>query len=127
MSPEDKASLLERAEEDLRAAEILRREDDELTTTICFHLQQYAEKVVKAKLDELGVDYPARHNLITLLNLFKGTDLASELFDEASALTDYATSARYDSVTPTVEQMNEAFEQAKRIVEAVKKVDSLNI
>ena len=58
MSPEDKVSLLERAEEDLRAAEILRREDDELTTTICFHLQQYVEKIVKAKLDEMGVDYP---------------------------------------------------------------------
>ncbi len=36
MSPEDKVSLLERAEEDLRAAEILRREDDELTIAVCF-------------------------------------------------------------------------------------------
>ena len=61
--PENKSSLLERAEEDLRAAEILRKEDDELTTTICFHLQQYVEKVVKAKLDELGISYPLRHNL----------------------------------------------------------------
>ena len=61
--PENKSSLLERAEEDLRAAEILRKEDDELTTTICFHLQQYGEKVVKAKLDELGISYPLRHNL----------------------------------------------------------------
>ena len=120
--PEDKASLLERAEEDLRAAEILRREDDELTTTICFHLQQYVEKVVKAKLDELGISYPTKHNLITLLNLFEGKNLAAKLFEEASSLTDYATSARYDSVTPTIEQMNKAFDQAKRIVEAVEKI-----
>jgi len=117
--PENKDSLLTRAYEDLRAAEILRKEDDKLTTTICFHIQQYVEKMVKAKLDEMGIPYPSKHNILTLLNLFPEKDLASKLFDEASALTDYATSARYDAVAPTVEQMNAAFEQANRIIEAI--------
>lgn len=45
--PENRDSLLARAEDDLRAAEILRREDDEMTMIICFHLQQYVEKTIK--------------------------------------------------------------------------------
>ena len=117
--PENRDSLLARAEDDLRAAEILRREDDEMTMIICFHLQQYVEKTIKAKLDEIGIKYPPKHNISTLLTLFPEGNLATKLFDESSALSDYATSARYDSVVPTIEQMEYAFNQAKRIVEAV--------
>ena len=100
----------------MRAAEILRREDDEMTMIICFHLQQYVEKVIKAKLDEIGVKYPPKHNISTLLTLFPNSDIATEFFDEASALSDYTTSARYDSITPSIEQMNEALEQAKELL-----------
>ncbi|MCQ2085280.1 MAG: HEPN domain-containing protein [archaeon] len=119
--PENRESLIARAEEDYLAAEILRREDDELTTVICFHLQQYAEKMIKARLNEIGIEYPTRHNIMTLLAMFPESNMAEELFEEATALTDYATSSRYNSVVPSVEQMNKAFTQAERIVEAVKK------
>lgn len=118
--PENRDSLIARAEEDYRAAEILRREDDEMTTIICFHLQQYVEKIIKARLNELGIKYPPRHNILTLLAMFPDSKLAEELFDDATALTDYATSSRYDSVVPTIEHMNKAFTQSEHIIEAVK-------
>ena len=117
--PENRESLISRAEDDYRAAEILRREDDEMTTIICFHLQQYVEKTIKAKLSELGIKYPPRHNLLTLLGMLPDSNIVKALFEDASALTDYATSLRYESVVPTIDQMNEAFKQAERIVSVV--------
>jgi len=87
---------------------------------ICFHLQQYVEKTIKARLSELGIKYPPRHNLLTLLAMFPDSKMAEDLFEDATALTDYATSSRYDSAVPTIEQMNNAFVQAERIVNAVK-------
>ena len=118
--PETVESLLARAEDDLQAAEIIRRENDEMTMIICFHLQQYVEKVVKAKLKEIGVNYPSKHNIVSLLALFPDNTLAKDYLEDASLLSDYATSARYDSVIPTVDQMNSAFDRADRIVKAVK-------
>ena len=118
--PETVESLLARAEDDLQAAEIIRRENDEMTMIICFHLQQYVEKVIKAKLKENGIYYPSKHNIVSLLALFPDSTLAEDYLEDASLLSDYATSARYDSIIPTVEQMNSAFDRAEKIVKAVK-------
>ena len=51
-------SLRSCADEDLWIAELIRKTDDEKTRTICFHLQQYVEKTIKAKLCELNISYP---------------------------------------------------------------------
>ena len=118
--PETVESLLARAEDDLQAAEIIRRENDEMTMIICFHLQQYVEKVIKAKLKENGIYYPSKDNIVSLLALFPDSTLAEDYLEDASLLSDYATSARYDSIIPTVEQMNSAFDRAEKIVKAVK-------
>ena len=62
-------SLRASAEEDLWTAELVRDSDDEKTRIICFHLQQYVEKRIKAKLLEKGIQYPRKHDLVSLLEL----------------------------------------------------------
>jgi len=63
---------------------------------ICFHAQQCAEKYLKARLCEAGIEFARVHDLVALLELA----LAVEPFWEAyradlAALTDYAVSFRY--------------------------------
>ena len=48
-------SLRASAEEDFWTANLVKDKDDEKTRIICFHLQQYAEKMLKAKLLERGI------------------------------------------------------------------------
>ena len=68
--------------------------DDEI---IGFHCQQAVEKLLKAWLSSLGVNYPKTHNLQTLIELLEqqGKILPQEL-SEIDRLTPYATIFRYE-------------------------------
>ncbi len=112
-------SLRASADEDLWTAELVRDSDDEKTRIICFHLQQYVEKKIKAKLLEKGIQYPRKHDLVSLLELFNDKDLLDKHIKDAANLTDYATAFRYERRVPSIEEMESAFVSAQSIVSDV--------
>ena len=112
-------SLRASADEDLWTAELVRDSDDEKTRIICFHLQQYVEKRIKAKLLEKGIQYPRKHDLVSLLELFNDKDLLDKHIKDAANLTDYATAFRYERRVPSIEEMESAFVSAQSIVSDV--------
>ncbi len=114
--PESLESLKTSAYEDLWTAELVRDSDDEKTRIICFHLQQYVEKMVKAKLLEKGIQYPKKHDLVSLLELFENRSLLDRHLKDAASLSDYATAFRYERRVPSVEEMESAFVSAEAIV-----------
>jgi len=70
--------------------------DDE---TLGFHAQQAVEKLLKAWLSYLEVDYPKVHRIETLLDLLgtKGKSLPEDLAG-VTRLTPFATVFRYDDL-----------------------------
>jgi len=49
--------LIQKAIKDLEAAKTLASSGEDLSYIVCFHIQQYVEKMVKARLIELDIDY----------------------------------------------------------------------
>ena len=115
-------SLRASADEDFWTAELVRDSDDEKTRIICYHLQQYAEKKIKAKLLEMGISYPRKHDLVSLLELFEDEGLLAKHMENAANLSDYATAFRYERRVPSVEEMESAFNSAKSIVFDVERI-----
>jgi len=87
-----------------------------MTGIICYHLQQYVEKSVKAKLCDLNIPFRKTHDIRQLLRSIPGECFPDDLIDGAEALTSYCVSTRYDSYDPPKEKMIEAFRVAERIV-----------
>lgn len=70
--------------------------DDE---TVGFHAQQAVEKLLKAWLCSLGVDYPKIHSLETLAALLEENDQSlPESLADLNYLTPFATVFRYDDL-----------------------------
>jgi len=89
---------LAKAEDDLRAAElILAAGDDGPSDAAAYHAQQCVEKCLKALFVRRGVDCPRTHDIAMLVALLSEAgieppDLSAE---EQVCLTAYATSIRY--------------------------------
>ena len=109
-------SLKASAEEDLWTANLVKDNDDEKTRIICFHLQQYVEKMLKAKLLGKGIQYPRKHDLVSLLELFDDKEMLDRHIEDAANLSDYATAFRYERRVPSIEEMEAAFISAQSIV-----------
>ncbi len=63
---------------------------------ICFHAQQCAEKYLKARLCEAGIEFAKVHDLVALLEMVLKVAPEWERFREDLAfLTDFAVSFRY--------------------------------
>lgn len=91
--------LLHKAAQDEAVLETLVADpkfDDE---TVGFHAQQAVEKLLKAWLSYLGVDYPKVHRLEMLLDLLQanGKTLPDDLAN-VTRLTPFATVFRYDDL-----------------------------
>lgn len=65
----DTSRWLRYAEEDLRTAETLLRQPDVPPRQACWCAQQSAEKILKAVLIFLEIDFPRTHDLDALRNL----------------------------------------------------------
>src|SRR5213592_2982548 len=88
--------LLEKAGNDLTLAEI-GLEHDAPTDTIAFHLQQAAEKTLKAVLASRLIVYPKTHDLDELLDLLPPECVSLLSFrDRLFGWTSYAVEMRYD-------------------------------
>ncbi len=63
---------------------------------ICFHAQQCAEKYLKARLHEAGLEFKKIHDLVALLEKTLDIEPMWEIFREHLAyLSDFAVSFRY--------------------------------
>jgi HEPN domain-containing protein len=107
---------LAKAESDLKTAQILIKDKDPPTDSICFHAQQAVEKLLKAYLTYFDIKVPKTHDIATLLKLclevdkdFKELDL-----EKLEELTFYAVEVRYPDAfyQPSKEEAKEALHQA---------------
>jgi HEPN domain-containing protein len=88
--------LMIKAAHDLQAAEIGVANEAPLDT-VAFHLQQCAEKLIKAFLNWKQVQYPKTHALGALLDLATPHETALEPFRERLLdMSSYAVEMRYD-------------------------------
>lgn len=120
MNRYNEASVMRaKAEDDLSAAEYLMNCDKGLTSIICFHFQQYVEKMIKVKLIESDVKYPKTHDLVELLGNLPDKTILEKFSEKASLLTVFSVLMRYDGESPSVEMMEDSHIYALEIVSAL--------
>lgn len=97
--PDPSRALVEKAAQDEFVVDQIIDLPQSPDEVIGFHLQQAAEKLLKALLCSLGVHYRRTHNLGELMHLLgkSGISLPREL-DSLRDLTPYATDWRYDLI-----------------------------
>ena len=115
---------VERAEEDLRAAEhLLVWQESCPTSTVCFHAQQCVEKYLKAFLTSGQIEFPKMHSIVELMALLPAEVRPQLGAEEQQRLTNYATVTRYpgDWEPITGEEAERAVGMARKVREAVRK------
>jgi HEPN domain-containing protein len=90
--------LLDAAERDVGALRVMRRSHEISDGIFGFHVQQAAEKSLKAGLALLGKVYPLTHNLKALLELFSEGKDVSRRFRKLIDYTPYAVASCYEGV-----------------------------
>lgn len=111
---------LDKAEDDLNAAQALFDHGGDLWSIVAFHCQQSVEKFLKAMLTSLQVEFSRTHDIAVLLDSLEGADgdLAQEL-RPAETLTVYGVQVRYPGDDPDVDR--EESEQALNLAKDVAK------
>ena len=71
-----------------------------------FHVQQAAEKALKAWLALMGEKYPLTHSIETLLDILTGRGADVEPFRDLVEYTPYAVEFRYVGVDPDAEPID---------------------
>ena len=82
-----------------------------------FHVQQAAEKALKARIALLGEVYPPTHDIEGLLDLLAARGAAVESFGDLVDFTPYAVEFRYTGVGPDAEPIDR--EGALALVQAL--------
>lgn len=108
--------LVRKAEHDWKNASASLEHDVPLDT-VCFHIQQVAEKLLKALMVAEGIEYPFTHDLRDLLDrLVPRFPVLAQFYDTIPDYTDFAVALRYDdSFDPTRDETLEAFECVRRL------------
>ncbi len=118
MNEETVRNWLRKAENDLKIGKHELSFPDPATDMVCFHMQQCADKYLKAFLIFQGKEYPKTHRLAVLVSLCSQIDPEFEMLmrDGVDRLSRYATTLRYgeEFYTPSVEEMLQALEMAER-------------
>lgn len=112
----DAQAWVAKAEEDFSMSRILLRRKRPLTSGVCFHAQQCAEKYLKALLIAHAQPFPRTHDLRILSNLCEqaGMSIGIDL-NRIDTLSFYAVQARYPGDEPTPEEASESFEIVKDV------------
>jgi HEPN domain-containing protein len=83
---------------------------------IFFHLQQTAEKLLKALLSFMQINFPKIHDLEELLNLIRQNDISLNTDDEKlTDLGDYAVEGRYSIISDDFEDAKDYFNLISRL------------
>lgn len=88
--------LLQKAREDLSAAQALIATEDQADHVIGFHLQQAVEKALKAVLADRAVEIPRTHDLAYLVELLGNQEIPGPVAS-SDWLTPWGVLFRYDS------------------------------
>ena len=121
--PSDPNAWIRYAEEDYQAARSLLQRRTHLSSSVCFHAQQCAEKYLKATLISKGAEFPKVHDLLLLSGLCEKTGILMGIeAKQLHILSDYAVRARYPGDEPTPEEAREAVEIAKSVRRFVRKL-----
>ena len=110
-------ALVEAARRDLSALRGMLDADVFGDEIFGFHIQQAAEKLLKAWLAILGEVYPLTHNLELLLDLLQERNAFEEQFRPLIEYTPYAGRIRYESSEPLLEPIDRV--TALRRIEAL--------
>lgn len=118
----DARAWLEKALQDLRAAEVDFRADPPLIGDALFHCQQVAEKVLKGFLAWHDVVFRKTHNLEEIGFQCEEVDpTLKPLVDELAPMTAYAWKFRYpgEADVPTAEEANSALALARKVYQEI--------
>jgi len=105
-----------KAKSDWEAVEILSSHGTCPRDTVCFHCQQYVEKLLKALLTLHGIEAPRTHNLRRLIQLAEPVaGELSELTCPSDTLTLHGVLSRYPDEWREISsaEMNEMIELAR--------------
>lgn len=111
---------LEKAEHDLKAAELIIAYDPLIFDVACFHCQQAIEKYFKAYLIKQKQDFPKTHNLDLLHKKCSDINSSFQHFDLLN-IEDFAVRGRYphDALDPSFEETKQFYQVALSIKEFV--------
>jgi HEPN domain-containing protein len=112
-----------KAQSDWTAVEILLASEQCPADTVCFHCQQFVEKLLKAILTRYEIEAPKTHDLRRLIQLAEPyAPELSQLADSSDTLTVHGVQTRYPGdwrqIAP--EEMNEVVELAKKFGEILR-------
>ncbi len=85
------------AELDMEVLESLKYFDFKSANMSCFHAQQYAEKMIKAKLIQMGIQPSRSHDLVRLLDGLEDISDFDTIAEYCSILSNYEAQVRYPS------------------------------
>ena len=113
---------LDKAEQDMKAAELLQAAEPPFLYPACFHAQQAAEKYLKALLTWHQIEFPKTHVIETLLDLIEPAEAeTASSIRESAELTPYGVDIRYpgEQPDPSREETSEAVKLARKVRDAV--------
>ena len=109
-----------KAQSDWTTVEILLASEQCPADTVCFHCQQFVEKLLKALLTRYEIEAPKTHDLRRLIQLAQPyVPELSQLADSSDALTVHGVETRYPGEWRQIapEEMNEVVELARKFGE----------
>ncbi len=116
MKEHDPLSWVEKAEEDWATANAMMKRNRVFTGVVCYHLQQCAEKYVKAMIIHKDSAFPKTHDLNALSDIAKANGILIGISARnLEILSGYAVTARYPGADPSEEDMREAQAISKTI------------
>ena len=103
---------------DLQVAAQIAAMSEPVTSALCFHSQQAAEKALKAWLVWRDKEPPRTHSLSALLQACAALEPSFDALDEVRSLTPFAVEGRYavSGDRPTAEDAAEALRVAEQAV-----------
>ena len=110
----------QKAQSDWAAVEILLASQQCPADAVCFHCQQYVEKLLKAILTKHSVEAPKTHDLRRLVQLAEPfAPKLAELIDISDELTVYGVESRYpgDWQQISADEMNSTVESARKFAD----------
>jgi HEPN domain-containing protein len=122
MSPKTELVVewLSKADDDLRAADLLLAAKPPIYWAAAFHAQQVAEKLLKGLLTYHEIEYEKSHDIDYLMGLcIPVAPEAHRIRDAAATLTEYAVEPRYPA--PGLEAAEAEAPEALRIAREVRR------
>ncbi len=94
----------------------------------CFHAQQCAEKYLKGRLHEEGINFPKTHDLLAILDLLLPMEpLWTSLRPSLVILKNYAVAFRYPGESADKEEAIEAMKLCRIVRETVRQRFGLSV